>query len=101
RGQVGQPSPEPVTRTTAPLTVMPALTTTDAIAQPRMAAGVGAQNESRRAKGEEESVGSFTSSMVRAGGGGPFTGFPSPDVCDILLIRRWADVRRDRRRRRC
>ncbi|GES24550.1 hypothetical protein Aple_074490 [Acrocarpospora pleiomorpha] len=35
-GQVGQPRPEPVRRTAAPVTVMPALTTTAASAHDRM-----------------------------------------------------------------
>jgi hypothetical protein len=34
-GQVGQPSPEPVSRTTPPVTTMPALATTDATASRR------------------------------------------------------------------
>ena len=35
RGHVGQPRPEPVSRTTPPVTTMPMLTTIDAHAQPR------------------------------------------------------------------
>ena len=67
-GQVGQPSPDSVTRTTAPLTVMPALTTTEASAQPRIVLGVGVQKENnRRARGGRWSVDSFTSSMLEAG----------------------------------
>ena len=34
-GQVGQPSPEPVSRTTPPVTTMPTLATTDATASRR------------------------------------------------------------------
>ncbi|GAA1755405.1 hypothetical protein GCM10009734_74520 [Nonomuraea bangladeshensis] len=75
RGQVGQPSPEAVTRTPAPVTVMPALATTEASAQARIDRGVGAQNEANpRTKRLGWSVESFTSSMVRAVAGGPGTG---------------------------
>ncbi|GAA4948408.1 hypothetical protein GCM10023334_061670 [Nonomuraea thailandensis] len=74
-GQVGQPSPDSVTRTPAPVTVMPALTTTDASAQPRIERAVGAQKDRmKRAKRWGLSVGSFTSSMVGAPLAGPAIG---------------------------
>ncbi|MEV4475988.1 FAD-binding oxidoreductase [Nonomuraea sp. NPDC049504] len=54
---------------------MPALTTTDASAHARMDRSVGTQNERRsRTKGWVLSAGSFTSSMVGAGPGGPAIG---------------------------
>jgi hypothetical protein len=47
---------------------MPALTTTEASAQPRIVLAVGVQKESNRRAGEwRGSVDGFTSSMVEAG----------------------------------
>ncbi|GAA2794101.1 hypothetical protein GCM10020219_076690 [Nonomuraea dietziae] len=60
-GQVGQPSPDPVTRTAAPVTVMPALAITDNRAHRLIERGVGGQKD-------------FTSSMVGGGVRGPSTG---------------------------
>lgn len=45
RGQVGQPRPEPVTRTAAPVTVMPTLTTIAARAHRRIDSFVGNRTE--------------------------------------------------------
>ncbi|GAA2207970.1 hypothetical protein GCM10009850_034280 [Nonomuraea monospora] len=74
-GHVGQPSPEAVTRTPAPVTVMPALTTTEANAQTRIERVVGAQKDRmKRARRWGLSVGSFTSSMVGAPLAGPAIG---------------------------
>ena len=47
-GHVGQPSPDPVTRTTDPVTAMPACATTAATASARMTLGeVGGRRSSR------------------------------------------------------
>jgi hypothetical protein len=49
-GQVGQPSPDPVTRTTDPVTAMPACATTAAIASVRISVGGTAGSRSNRAE---------------------------------------------------
>src|SRR3954451_22210122 len=51
RGQVGQPSPEPVSRTAPPVTTMPTLATTEASASRRRVAGESAQPVIRRDRG--------------------------------------------------
>ncbi len=76
RGQVGQPRPDPVRRTAAPVTVMPALATTAASAQARRFRVVGVQTEERRR---------FTASMLGAVGGGPSCG----PICHVTWYKPW------------